>query len=139
MASLNSVSLIGNCGADPETRYMPDGTAVTNLRVATTDTWKDKQTGEKKEATEWHRVVFFGKLAEIANQYLKKGKQVYVQGAIRTRKWVDKENQERYTTEIVANDMKMLGSAPGGGNSAPASASAQDFAPAEAGDGDYPF
>ena len=113
MASVNKVIIIGNLGRDPEVRYTPDGASITNITVATTDTWKDKATGEKKEATEWHRVVFFGKLAEIAGQYLKKGRQVYVEGALRTRKWQDKEGQERYTTEIVANEMKMLGSREG--------------------------
>ena len=102
MASVNKVILVGNLGADPETRYAPSGDAICNIRIATTDTWKDKATGEKKEATEWHRVVFFGKLAEIAGQYLKKGRQVYVEGALRTRKWQDKEGQERYTTEVIA-------------------------------------
>lgn len=109
MASVNKVILVGNLGRDPETRYAPSGDAITNLTLATTDSWKDKATGEKKEATEWHRVVFFGKLAEIAGQYLKKGRQIYIEGALRTRKWTDKEGQERYTTEIVADDMKMLG------------------------------
>ena len=113
MASVNKVIIVGNLGKDPEVRYTPDGASVTNVTIATTDTWKDKATGEKKEATEWHRVVFFGKLAEIAGQYLKKGRQVYVEGALRTRKWQDKEGQERYTTEIVANEMKMLGSREG--------------------------
>ena len=113
MASVNKVIIIGNLGRDPEVRYTPDGASITNVTIATTDTWKDKATGEKKEATEWHRVVFFGKLAEIAGQYLKKGRQVYVEGALRTRKWQDKEGQERYTTEIVANEMKMLGSREG--------------------------
>ena len=113
MASVNKVIIVGNLGKDPEVRYTPNGDSVTNVTIATTDTWKDKGTGEKKEATEWHRVVFFGKLAEIAGQYLKKGRQVYVEGALRTRKWTDKEGQERYTTEIVANEMKMLGSREG--------------------------
>ena len=113
MASVNKVIIVGNLGRDPEVRYTPNGDSITNVTVATTDTWKDKATGEKKEATEWHRVVFFGKLAEIAGQYLKKGRQVYVEGALRTRKWQDKEGQERYTTEIVANEMKMLGSREG--------------------------
>jgi single-strand DNA-binding protein len=113
MASVNKVIIVGNLGRDPEVRYTPNGDSITNVTVATTDTWKDKATGEKKEATEWHRVVFFGKLAEIAGQYLKKGRQVYVEGALRTRKWTDKEGQERYTTEIVANEMKMLGSREG--------------------------
>ena len=113
MASVNKVILIGNLGRDPEVRYTPNGDSITNINIATTDSWKDKATGEKKEATEWHRVVFFGRLAEIAGQYLKKGRQVYVEGALRTRKWQDKEGQERYTTEIVANEMKMLGSREG--------------------------
>lgn len=113
MASVNKVILIGNLGRDPEVRYTPNGDSITNINIATTDSWKDKATGEKKEATEWHRVVFFGRLAEIAGQYLKKGRQVYIEGALRTRKWQDKEGQERYTTEIVANEMKMLGSREG--------------------------
>ena len=113
MASVNKVIIVGNLGRDPEVRYTPNGDSITNVTIATTDTWKDKATGEKKEATEWHRVVFFGKLAEIAGQYLKKGRQVYVEGALRTRKWTDKEGQERYTTEIVASEMKMLGSREG--------------------------
>lgn len=119
MASVNKVILVGNLGADPETRYLPSGDPVTNLRLATTDTWKDKASGEKKEATEWHRVVLFRRLAEVAGQYLKKGSQVYIEGRIRTRKWQDKDGQERYTTEIEAEEMKMLGSRQGGGNSAP--------------------
>lgn len=109
MASVNKVIIVGNLGKDPETRYMPNGDAVCNITVATTDTWKDKQTGEKKEQTEWHRIVFFRKLAEIANQYLHKGSQVYIEGALKTRKWQDKEGQDRYTTEIVADTMQMLG------------------------------
>lgn len=109
MASVNKVILVGNLGADPETRYMPNGDAVANIRLATTESWKDKATGEKKEITEWHRVVFYRKLAEIVGQYLKKGSAVYVEGRIRTRKWQDKEGQERYTTEIEANEMQMLG------------------------------
>ncbi len=118
MASVNKVILIGNLGRDPETRYSPDGAAVTNIRVATTDTWKDKATGEKKEATEWHTVVFFGRLAEIAGEYLKKGRQVYVEGRLRTRKWTDKDGNDRYTTEIVADAMQMLGSRDAGGGGA---------------------
>jgi len=109
MASVNKVILVGNLGADPETRYMPNGDAVANIRLATTESWKDKATGEKREITEWHRVVFYRKLAEIVGQYLKKGSAVYVEGRIRTRKWQDKEGQERYTTEIEANEMQMLG------------------------------
>ena len=115
MASVNKVILIGNLGRDPETRYGTDGAAITNIRIATTDTWKDKTTGEKKEATEWHTVVFFGRLAEIAGEYLKKGRPVYVEGRLRTRKWTDKEGHERYTTEIVAEEMKLLGSREGAG------------------------
>lgn len=121
MASVNKVILVGHLGADPETRYLPSGDPVTNIRLATTDTWKDKVSGEKKEATEWHRVVLFRRLAEIAGQYLKKGSQVYIEGRIRTRKWQDKDGQERYTTEIEAEEMKMLGSRQGGDRqSAPA-------------------
>ena len=118
MASVNKVILVGNLGKDPETRYTPDGAAITNITLATTDTWKDKATGEKKEATEWHRVAFFGKLAEIAGQYLKKGRPVYIEGRIRTRKWQDKEGQDRYTTEIIADQMQMLGSREGMGGPA---------------------
>lgn len=109
MASVNKVILVGNLGADPETKYMPNGDAVANIRLATTESWKDKASGEKKEITEWHRVVFYRKLAEIVGQYLKKGSSVYIEGRIRTRKWQDKEGQERYTTEIEANEMQMLG------------------------------
>jgi single-strand DNA-binding protein len=119
MASVNKVILVGNLGADPETRYMPNGDAVCNIRLATTESWKDKQSGEKKEITEWHRVVFYRKLAEIAGQYLKKGSQVYLEGRIRTRKWTDKEGQERYTTEIEANEMQMLGRREGMGDAVP--------------------
>lgn len=114
MASVNKVILIGNLGADPETRYLPSGDAVTNIRIATTDTWKDKS-GEKQEHTEWHRVAFFGKTAEIAGEYLKKGSPVYVEGRIRTRKWQDKEGQERFSTEIVGDRMQLLGGRGGGG------------------------
>lgn len=109
MASVNKVILVGNLGADPETRYMPSGDAVTNIRIATTDRYKDKQSGEFKEATEWHRIAFFGKLAEIAGQYLKKGSSVYIEGRIRTRKWQDQSGQDKYSTEIVADQMQMLG------------------------------
>jgi single-strand DNA-binding protein len=109
MAVLNKVMLIGNLGRDPEVRYMPSGDAITTLNIATTDTWKDKS-GEKQERTEWHRVVMFSKLAEIAGEYLKKGSQVYIEGRLQTRKWTDKSNIERYTTEIVADRMQMLGS-----------------------------
>lgn len=115
MASVNKVIIVGNLGADPETRYLPSGEAVTNVRVATTDRWKDKQSGEMKEATEWHRISFFGRQAEVAGEYLKKGSQVYVEGSIRTRKWQDKEGQDRYTTEIRADRMQLLGSRSGAG------------------------
>jgi single-strand DNA-binding protein len=120
MASVNKVIIVGNLGRDPETRYMPSGDAITNIAVATTDKWKDKATGEQKEATEWHRISFFGKLAEIAGQYLKKGSQVYIEGKLRTRKYTDKDGVEKYSTEIVADSMQMLGSRQGmGGGSAP--------------------
>ena len=110
MASVNKVILVGNLGRDPETRYSPDGAAMTNISLATTSQWKDKNTGEKREETEWHRVAFFGRLAEIASEYLRKGSQVYVEGRLRTRKWQDKETgQDRYATEIVADAMQMLG------------------------------
>ncbi len=113
---INKVILIGNLGQDPETRYMPSGGAVTNLTIATSETWKDKQTGQPQERTEWHRVVFFNRLAEIAGEYLKKGSKVYIEGSLRTRKWQDKSTgADRYTTEIVANEMQMLDSRGGGG------------------------
>jgi single-strand DNA-binding protein len=118
MASINKVIIIGNLGRDPETRYMPSGDAITNIAVATTETWKDKVSGEKKEQTEWHRIAFFGKLAEIAGQYLKKGSQVYIEGSLRTRKYTDKDGVEKYSTEIRADVMKMLGSRQGMGGSA---------------------
>ncbi|MDF3036119.1 MAG: ssb [Paucimonas sp.] len=117
MASVNKVIIVGNLGRDPETRYMPSGDAVTTIAVATTDTWKDKATGEKKEQTEWHRITFFGRLAEVAGQYLKKGSQVYVEGSLRTRKYTDKDGVEKYSTEIRADAMQMLGSRQGGGGS----------------------
>ena len=106
---INKVIVVGNLGADPDSRSMPNGNAVTNISVATSESWNDKETGEKQEKTEWHRVVFFGRLAEIASDYLKKGSQVYVEGKLQTRKWEDKEGNERWTTEIVANQMQMLG------------------------------
>ncbi|WP_050466628.1 single-stranded DNA-binding protein [Herbaspirillum chlorophenolicum] len=115
MASVNKVIIVGNLGRDPETRYMPNGEAVTNIAVATTESWKDKNSGEKKELTEWHRITFYRKLAEIAGQYLKKGSQIYVEGRLQTRKWQDKDGVERYTTEIIADTMQMLGSRQGGG------------------------
>ncbi|MFN6961455.1 MAG: single-stranded DNA-binding protein [Rhodocyclaceae bacterium] len=119
MASVNKVILVGNLGADPEVRYLPNGDAVTNIRVATSESWKDKTTGEKKELTEWHRVVFYRKLAEIAGQYLKKGSQVYIEGRLRTRKWQGQDGQDRYTTEIEAQEMQMLGRREGMGGDAP--------------------
>src|ERR1051325_9416758 len=115
MASVNKVIIVGNLGADPETKYLPSGDAVTNIRVATTDRWKDKASGEMKEATEWHRIAFFGRLAQIAGEYLKKGSQVYVEGRIRTRKWQDKDGKDRSSTEIVADQMQMLGARSGSG------------------------
>ena len=116
MASVNKVIIVGNLGRDPETRYLPSGEAVANISVATTDTWKDKASGDKKEATEWHRVSFFGRLAEIAGEYLKKGSQVYIEGRLRTRKYQDKETgKDRYSTEIIADRMQMLGSRAGAG------------------------
>jgi single-strand DNA-binding protein len=118
MASVNKVILIGNLGADPEIRYLPSGEAVANLRVATTDTWKDKE-GNKQETTEWHRVSYFGRQAEVCGQYLKKGSQIYIEGSIRTRKWQDKEGQERYTTEIRGDRMQMLGRREGAGEAPP--------------------
>ena len=120
MASVNRVQIIGNLGKDVETRYMPNGDAVSNCTVATTDSWKDKNTGEKKEVTEWHRVVFFRNLAEIAGKYLKKGSMVYIEGSLKTRKWTDKDGHERYTTEIVGDKMQMLDKRQGGGNAEPA-------------------
>jgi len=140
---VNKVIVIGNLGQDPETRYMPSGSAVTNLRIATNESWKDKQTGEQKDRTEWHSVAMFGRLAEIAAEYLRKGSQVYIEGKLRTRKWQDKDGNDRYTTEIIADEMQMLGSRSGTGAPAmsdapPASAplpqpSGNDF------DDDIPF
>ena len=121
---INKVILVGNLGADPETRYMPSGSAVTNLSVATSETWKDKQSGEQKERTEWHKVVFFDRLAEVAAEYLRKGSQVYVEGKIQTRKWQDKDGNDRWTTEIVGREMQMLGGR-GGGGTAPMSSGGQ--------------
>lgn len=109
---INKVILIGNLGQDPETRYLPSGGAVTNVSVATSESWKDKQTGEAQERTEWHRVAFFNRLAEIAGEYLRKGSKVYIEGSLRTRKWQDQNGQDRYTTEIIANEMQMLDSKP---------------------------
>jgi single-strand DNA-binding protein len=129
---VNKVIIVGNLGKDPETRYMPSGSAVTNLRIATTEAWKDKQSGEQQERTEWHAVAMFGRLAEIAAEYLRKGSQVYIEGKLRTRKWQDKEGKDRWTTEIVADEMQMLGSKGGG---ASAGAGAMGGAGAAAGGG----
>ena len=161
MASVNKVILVGNVGADVETRYMPNGDAVCNLRMATTESWKDKTSGEKRELTEWHRVVVYRKLAEIVSQYVKKGSQLYVEGRLRTRKWQDKDGQDRYTTEIEMTEMQMLGgrregssgdgddrparqqnSAGGGGGNGERPAQDRRPAPAHAGDfdnDDIPF
>lgn len=130
MASINKVILVGNLGRDPETRYAPSGDAICTVSIATTDRWRDKTSGEMKDQTEWHRVVFFGKLAEVAGQYLRKGRQVYVEGSLRTRKWTDKDGQEKYTTEIRADVMQMLGTREGMGE-APSSRSQDE------GSGDY--
>jgi len=118
---INKVIVVGNLGQDPDTRYMPSGSAVTNITVATNESWKDKQTGEQKDRTEWHKVAMFGRLAEIAAEYLRKGSQVYIEGKLRTRKWQDKQGNDRYTTEIVADEMQMLGGRGGGGAGAPMS------------------
>src|SRR5262245_40497303 len=141
---INKVILVGNLGKDPETRYMPSGSAVTNLRIATTESWKDKTTGEQTERTEWHAVAMFGRLAEIAAEYLRKGSQVYIEGKLRTRKWQDKTSgQDRYTTEIIADEMQMLGSKGGGagaGSGAPARQSAvadADSGPPSGGGGEF--
>src|SRR5215510_3847457 len=120
---VNKVILVGNLGKDPETRYMPSGGAVTNLTLATSESWKDKQSGKQQERTEWHKIAMFGRLAEIAAEYLRKGSQVYIEGKLRTRKWQDKEGKDRWTTEIVADEMNMLGGK-GGGASAGAGAAA---------------
>jgi single-strand DNA-binding protein len=133
---VNKVIVVGNLGQDPETRYMPSGDAVTNLNIATNESWKDKQTGEQKDRTEWHRVAMFGRLAEIAAEYLRKGSQVYIEGKLRTRKWQDKDSNDRYTTEIIANEMQMLGDRASSGapttsdsppTSAPPQSSENDF------------
>ena len=148
---VNKVILIGNLGADPEVRYSPNGSAVANLRLATTDSWRDRQTGEQQERTEWHRVVFFGKLAEIAGEYLRKGSKVYIEGRLQTRKWQGQDGQDRYTTEVVANDMQMLDGRGGSGGGAPMGesggsrsqgqqpASQSSPAPADDFDDDIPF
>jgi single-strand DNA-binding protein len=129
---INKVILIGNLGADPETRAMPSGTTVANLRVATSESWRDKQSGEQQERTEWHRVALFGRLGEIAAEYLKKGSQVYIEGSLRTRKWQDKQGNERYSTEIIGNELQMLGGRGGGGGPGPGAERAGGTAPAYA-------
>jgi single-strand DNA-binding protein len=143
---VNKVILVGHLGADPETRYMPSGGAVTNLRVATSEAWKDKQSGEQQERTEWHRVAIFGRLAEIAAEYLRKGSQVYIEGRLRTRKWQDNQGNDRYSTEIVASEMQMLGSRSGMGEPPVATERSGETgrhpaatAPAEEFDDDIPF
>ena len=137
---INKVILIGNLGADPETRAMPSGMTVANLRVATSESWRDKQSGEQQERTEWHRVAMFGRLAEIAAEYLKKGSQVYIEGSLRTRKWTDKQGNERYSTEIIGNELQMLGGRGGGGGGgasagAPASSAQPSYAEESGGGG----
>jgi single-strand DNA-binding protein len=132
MASVNKVIIVGNLGADPETRYLPSGDAVTSIRVATTDRYKDKQTGEMKEATEWHSISFFAKLAEIAGQYLRKGSQVYVEGSLRTRKYTDKNGVEKYATDIRADSMQMLGSRQGMGGPSDDGGGGGAYAPRQA-------
>jgi single-strand DNA-binding protein len=146
---VNKVIIVGNLGQDPDVRYMPSGSAVTNISVATSESWKDKDTGQQQERTEWHKIAFFNRLAEVAGEYLRKGSKVYIEGSLRTRKWQDKNGQDRYTTEIVANTMQMLdskgGGAPAGGmDSAPQASSYnnQGSAPAETSidfDDDIPF
>ena len=127
---VNKVILVGNLGKDPEVRYMSNGNAVCNAVLATSESWKDKQTGEQKEKTEWHNIVFYRRLAEIAGEYLKKGSQVYIEGKLQTRKWQDKSGNDRYTTEIIANEMQMLGSRGGGGSADFGGGSASRSAPA---------
>ena len=139
---INKVILVGNLGADPETRYMPSGGAVTNIRVATSESWKDKNTGDQQERTEWHSVAFFGRLAEIAAEYLRKGSQVYIEGKLRTRKWQDRDGNDRWSTEVIANEMQMLGSRPGGSAPAQSASSSMPEGPPSGGgdfDDDIPF
>lgn len=140
---INKVIVVGHLGADPETRYMPSGSAVTNIRVATSESWKDKGTGEQQERTEWHRIAMFGRLAEIAAEYLRKGSQVYIEGRLRTRKWEDNQGNDRYSTEIIANEMQMLGGRSGSQSSAsaaaPAAAASSGGGVAEDFDDDIPF
>lgn len=135
---VNKVILIGNLGADPETRYMPSGAAVTNVRLATSETWRDKTTGDQQERTEWHSVVFFNKLGEIAGQYLKKGSKIYVEGSLRTRKWQDQQGNDRYTTEIVGNEMQMLDGRGGEGGGMRGGYESEDRAPRGGGNAQAP-
>ena len=137
MAGVNKVILVGRLGRDPELRYTPDGTAVANFSVATSDEWKDRNTGEKRERTEWHRIVAWRRLAEICGEYLSKGREVYIEGSLQTREWTDKEGQKRYTTEILARDMQMLGPKPGGAGAGPAAAGPYDQGPAPKASQDY--
>lgn len=141
MASLNKVLIIGNLGKDPETRHTAGGDAICNITVATSETWKDKSTGDKKESTEWHRIVFFGRLAEIAGQYLRKGSAVYVEGRLQTRKWQDQNGQDRYTTEIRGDEMKMLGGKPEGQSQPqqPEQRQQRNNVPSQPDDFDIPF
>lgn len=142
MSSLNSVQLIGRLGQDPESRAMPNGNAVANLSIATSETWKDKQTGEKKERTEWHRICLFGRIAEVATEYLSKGDLVYIGGSLRTRKWTDKQGVERYSTEIMGSELKMLHTKGRQGSGASANkptAQSQESAPPQDFDDDIPF
>ncbi len=140
---VNKVIVVGNLGSDPDTRYMPSGSAVTNLSIATSESWKDKETGEQKERTEWHKVAMFGRLAEIAAEYLRKGSQVYIEGKLRTRKWQDKDGKDRWTTEIIADEMQMLGARSGGGAPAMNDSKGSSAPPAQSGpdefDDDIPF
>lgn len=137
MASLNKVQLIGHLGADPETRYTTSGDAVCTIRLATSKTWRDKASGEQRESTEWHRVVLYRRLGEVAGQYLRKGSQVYIEGELQTRKWTDKDGADRYTTKVVADEMKMLGKRNGAADSAPSDTGgrADPFAPQDAAPG----
>ena len=136
---INKVILVGNCGKEPETRFMPNGTAVTQVTLATAEQWKDKQTGEKQERTEWHNLKFFGKLAEIVGEYVKKGQQIYVEGKLRTEKWQDKQGQDRYTTSIICDDLQMLGSRPSGGQQGQPQPSSQPAPVDDSFDDDIPF
>ncbi len=140
---INKVILVGNLGADPDTRYMPSGSAVTNIRVATSESWKDKNTGDQQDRTEWHSVAFFGRLAEVAAEYLRKGSQVYLEGKLRTRKWQDRDGNDRWSTEVIASEMQMLGNRPGSGApaqaAAPAAVADAPPAPSPEFDDDIPF